>query len=57
MNQLAPEAPLTDPTIWQTSPDLTLLNETAEGCVISHLGIEFADLGPDHLTACTVAPR
>jgi 1,4-dihydroxy-2-naphthoyl-CoA hydrolase len=51
MNQLAEEAPPTDPTIWQTGPDLALLNEMADGCVISHLGIEFTDVGPDHLTA------
>jgi uncharacterized protein (TIGR00369 family) len=38
-----------DPAIWHGTPDLDLANEMAAGCSIGHLGIEFAELGADHL--------
>jgi 1,4-dihydroxy-2-naphthoyl-CoA hydrolase len=41
----------TTTTIWHEAPDLAKANEIAAGCTISHLGIEFTDSGPDHLSA------
>ncbi|KQW53648.1 hypothetical protein ASC77_05105 [Nocardioides sp. Root1257] len=41
----------TKATIWRTDPDLDLCNEAAAGCSVGHLGVEFTDAGPDHLTA------
>ncbi|MBZ5737161.1 hotdog fold thioesterase [Nocardioides mangrovi] len=41
----------TTTTIWRTTPDLAQCNELAAGCTIGHVGIEFTDAGPDHLTA------
>jgi uncharacterized protein (TIGR00369 family) len=38
-----------DPAIWHGTPDLDLANEMAAGCSIGHLGIEFTELGIDHL--------
>ncbi len=37
--------------IWQTAPDLALLNELGSGCAVGHLGIEFTEVGEDHLVA------
>lgn len=44
-------APLMSSQIWPSSPDLSLANEMSAGCAIGHLGIEFTEFGPDHLTA------
>jgi uncharacterized protein (TIGR00369 family) len=49
MNPLA--APMTVTAIWQGSPDLDQVNEMSAGCAIGHLGIEFTEIGADHLTA------
>jgi 1,4-dihydroxy-2-naphthoyl-CoA hydrolase len=38
-------------TIWRGNPDLDLANEMSAGCAIGHLGIEFTELGADHLSA------
>ena len=38
-----------DRAIWHGTPDLALANEMAAGCSIGHLGIEFTDVGADHL--------
>lgn len=38
-------------TIWHGRPDLALANALSAGCAIGHLGIEFLELGDDHLTA------
>jgi 1,4-dihydroxy-2-naphthoyl-CoA hydrolase len=40
---------LTSPAIWRGSPDLDQANEMSAGCAIGHLGIEFTELGADHL--------
>lgn len=34
-----------------TSVDLKTINQWAQGTLVSHLGIEFTDIGPQHLTA------
>jgi 1,4-dihydroxy-2-naphthoyl-CoA hydrolase len=41
----------TTASIWHEDPDLDKANTIAAGCTISHLGIEFTDAGPDHLSA------
>jgi 1,4-dihydroxy-2-naphthoyl-CoA hydrolase len=41
----------TDSAIWHGSPDLDQANELSAGCAIGRLGIEFTELGTDHLTA------
>lgn len=38
-------------TIWRARPSLEFANERSANSVISHLGIEFTEVGPDHLTA------
>ena len=38
-------------TIWHDAPDLVLANEAGAAGVIGRLGIEFTELGDDHLTA------
>ena len=38
-------------TIWHGRPDLALANALSAGCAVGHLGIEFLELGDDHLTA------
>ena len=38
-----------DRAIWHGTPDLDLANEMAAGCSIGHLGIEFTEVGADHL--------
>ena len=35
--------------IWHGSPDLDQANEMSAGCAIGHLGIEFTELGANHL--------
>jgi 1,4-dihydroxy-2-naphthoyl-CoA hydrolase len=37
--------------IWHGEPSLAFANERSAGSVISHLGIEFTEVGDDHLTA------
>jgi uncharacterized protein (TIGR00369 family) len=39
------------PPIWHGSADLDLANELSAACAIGHLGIEFTEVGEDHLTA------
>jgi len=43
-------APPHDAPIWHGRPDLSLANELSAGSAIGHLGIEFTELGADHLT-------
>lgn len=38
-------------TVWKTDFDLHDLARTTANCAVSHLGIEFADFGPDWLAA------
>ena len=38
-----------DRAIWHGTPDLALANEMAAGCSIGHLGIEFTEVGANHL--------
>jgi 1,4-dihydroxy-2-naphthoyl-CoA hydrolase len=38
------------PSIWHGDPDLDLANELSIDSAIGHLGIEFTELGADHLT-------
>lgn len=42
---------MTTTRIWHEAPDVATANAVAAGCTISHLGIWFTDVGPDHLTA------
>jgi 1,4-dihydroxy-2-naphthoyl-CoA hydrolase len=42
---------LTTTTIWRDSPDLDQLNEIGADCAIGHLGIEFTEVGADHVSA------
>jgi uncharacterized protein (TIGR00369 family) len=45
-------------TIWHAKPSLDFANERSASSLISHLGIEFTEVGPDHLTAqMPVDPR
>ena len=37
--------------IWHASPSIDVANERSATSLIGHLGIEFTDVGPDHLTA------
>ena len=37
--------------IWTTPPTLEQLNARSQGCAVSHLGIEFTEIGPDYLCA------
>jgi 1,4-dihydroxy-2-naphthoyl-CoA hydrolase len=37
------------PAIWHDSPDLDRANQLSAGSAIGHLGIEFTELGADHL--------
>jgi 1,4-dihydroxy-2-naphthoyl-CoA hydrolase len=39
------------PRIWEGVPSLATANEMSSGSLISHLGIEFVELGEDYLTA------
>ena len=44
--------------IWHAEPSLEFANERSANSVISHLGIEFTEVGADHLTAqMPVDPR
>jgi 1,4-dihydroxy-2-naphthoyl-CoA hydrolase len=44
--------PLTSQTaVWHGAPDLALAGEMSAGCAIAHLGIEFTEVGDDHLSA------
>jgi 1,4-dihydroxy-2-naphthoyl-CoA hydrolase len=38
-------------SIWHEQPSLDVANAFAAGNLVGHLGIEFVDAGPDHLTA------
>ena len=42
-------APLRSAEIWHGSPDLDQANEMSAGSAIGHLGIEFTELGANHL--------
>ena len=37
--------------VWTTPPTLAQLNARSQGCAVSHLGIEFTEIGPDYLCA------
>lgn len=37
--------------IWKRPHDLVALNRLGSGCAVSHLGIEFTEVGPDWLQA------
>ena len=37
--------------VWTTPPTLEQLNARSQGCSVSHLGIEFTEIGPDYLCA------
>jgi 1,4-dihydroxy-2-naphthoyl-CoA hydrolase len=39
------------PRIWKDVPSLATANEMSSGSLISHLGIEFVELGEDYLVA------
>jgi 1,4-dihydroxy-2-naphthoyl-CoA hydrolase len=41
---------LTSTALWHGTPDLAQANELSAGCAIGHLGIEFTELGANHLT-------
>ena len=41
----------TTAAIWHASPDLDRANQVSTGSAIGHLGIEFTELGANHLTA------
>jgi uncharacterized protein (TIGR00369 family) len=41
----------TQTPIWHAEPSLEVANAFAAGNLVGHLGIEFVDAGPDHLTA------
>ena len=47
----APEGVLPTAGIWHATPDLDLANELSADSAIGHLGIEFTEVGADHLTA------
>jgi uncharacterized protein (TIGR00369 family) len=38
-------------SIWHDPPSLEIANAFATGNLVGHLGIEFVDVGPEHLTA------
>ena len=38
-------------SIWKRSFDLEWLNEFSKGCMVSHVGIEFIEIGTDYLSA------
>ena len=44
-------ARLMSTAIWHGNPDLAQANEMSAGCAIGHLGIEFTELGANHLIA------
>ena len=50
VQRLPASARLTSAAIWHGSPDLDQANEMSAGSAIGHLGIEFTELGPNHLT-------
>ena len=37
-------------TVWHSEPSLELANKRSADSLIGHLGIEFTEVGPDHLT-------
>ena len=37
--------------VWTTPPTLEQLNARSQGSAVSHLGIEFTEIGPDYLCA------
>lgn len=37
--------------VWTTPPTLEQLNARSQDCAVSHLGIEFTEIGPDYLCA------
>jgi len=52
-NMTTTHAPAPPPTaaVWHGTPDLLRANELSSGSAIGHLGIEFTEVGPDHLVA------
>lgn len=37
--------------IWKKDPDLKVINKFSENTALSHLGIEFIEIGPDYMKA------
>lgn len=40
-------------SIWRTEPDLSLINEASHETLVSHFGIELAEVGDDYVKATT----
>jgi 1,4-dihydroxy-2-naphthoyl-CoA hydrolase len=36
-------------SIWYTPPNMELVNQFSEGCMVAHLGIEITDIGDNYL--------
>ncbi|MBK9457867.1 MAG: hotdog fold thioesterase [Sphingobacteriales bacterium] len=36
-------------SIWHTPPNMELVNQFSEGCMVAHLGIEITDIGDNYL--------
>jgi len=36
-------------SIWHTSPNIEVVNQFSEGCMVAHLGIEITDIGDNYL--------
>jgi 1,4-dihydroxy-2-naphthoyl-CoA hydrolase len=49
VQSLPADGRLMSAAIWHGSPDIDLANEMSAGCAIGHLGIEFTELGANHL--------
>jgi len=48
---LKPDSKLDSRPIWQSEINLNLIQERGENTLMTHLGIEFTDIGPDYLIA------
>lgn len=51
MNRTSPGPTTVTTAIWHAEPSLELANERSTHSAIGHLGIEFTEVGADHLTA------
>ena len=36
-------------SIWHTPPNIEVINQFSEGCMVAHLGIEITDIGDNYL--------
>ena len=36
-------------SIWHTPPNIEVVNQFSEGCMVAHLGIEITDIGDNYL--------